>query len=214
MQEQASEEMVAMLHTQCAEAEAAIKDPRFDPKLIHSAWSAWGHTLLQLATVQQTMEHKLEYLSRSREKLQKAISLNDNTIAPDEKFTYFVLGDNNFLSYLFTEEDEDADKFLEEAKKAFGQGLKKDRTRGDCLKILVNCKQNRKEMQDQDKRLKGKNPEERMEEYYKIICEKVESLAGQIETEPGSKDARLLRTYGSSCIDLAMMMEQAQDGSE
>lgn len=80
-----------MLHTQCAEAEAAIKDPRFDPKLIHSAWSAWGHTLLQLATVQQTMEHKLEYLSRSREKLQKAISLNDNTIAPDEKFTYFVV---------------------------------------------------------------------------------------------------------------------------
>ena len=54
------------------------------------------------------------------------------------------LGDNNFVSYLITEEDEEAEKFLEEAKRSFGKGLKKDRSRGDCLKILVNCKQSRK----------------------------------------------------------------------
>ena len=54
------------------------------------------------------------------------------------------LGDNNFVSYLITEDDEEADKFLEEAKRSFGKGLKKDRSRGDCLKVLINCKQSRK----------------------------------------------------------------------
>jgi hypothetical protein len=38
----------------------------------------------------------------------------------------------------------------------------------------------------------------------------VASLLAQTSSEPGSKDARLLRTYGSSCIDLAQMMEQFQ----
>jgi hypothetical protein len=39
---------------------------------------------------------------------------------------------------------------------------------------------------------------------------KIDKSESPVASEPGSKDARLLRTYGSSCIDLPQMMEQFQ----
>jgi hypothetical protein len=54
------------------------------------------------------------------------------------------LGDNNYITYLFEDDDTTADKFLDAAKKSFRAGLKKDPSKGDCLKVLVNAKQQRK----------------------------------------------------------------------
>jgi hypothetical protein len=87
MEGEASEEMVAMLHAQCQQAEAVVKAQKNN----HLAYSAWGHCLIQLALTQKTNEEKLDYLSRSREKLEKAIAIDCNTTTPDDKLTYFLV---------------------------------------------------------------------------------------------------------------------------
>lgn len=200
------EEFVAMMHAQNEQCAMALEQrPRNDQAL-----AAWGMGLMQLAMITDDMTAKKAFLRDSREKLNKAVKINPDSVTPDGQLTLFQLASAFYMTFIFEESDDVAEQLLEKSRALMQKGAKKDPTKIDLLQQFNGAWEQRKEVLAAAQRFAGKSKEEQAEEYVKIMEEKLKAAEEMCATLDG-KDADALKAVGMTLVDLSLAQESAQD---
>jgi hypothetical protein len=139
-----------------------------DIRVLSLVCAAWGAGLLQLSMMTDDISKKKELLRECREKLNKAIKVNADSITPDGQLAIFQLVNAFYMTFMFEESDEVAEQLLEKCKTHLKKGLKKDPSKKEMLEQMAGAWEQRRDIQTASKRFAGKTQEEQSAEYVKV----------------------------------------------
>ena len=161
------------------------------------AYASWGSVLVQLAIMSEDQKAKVDCLTQSYEKLEKAISINEDSKTHEEELAIFCLGNALYFNFYLEKDDEIAEKFLKKARVKFEAAVKKDKKNPlylGMIEQLGTAHEQRKMTLEQLKRMEGKSDAEKQEELRLMQSQKLENVAdncrAQLRQDPSSIGVR------------------------
>ena len=116
------QEVIYGLERKCKDAEERLKNnPNDDVSL-----SDWGSLLLHMSMVCDEQEKKVWYLEQGMEKLQRALSINEDSRSSEGELAIFALGNASYFLFFLEKDDGIAEGHLKFAKQQFELAKKRD----------------------------------------------------------------------------------------
>ena len=161
------------------------------------AYASWGSILVHLSIMSEDQKAKIEYLKQSFEKLEKAISINEDSKTHEGELAIFCLGNAFFFNFFLEKNDDVAEKFLKKAKVKFEAAVKKDKKNpmySAMVEQLATAHEQRRMTLEQLKRMEGKSEAEKHEELRLMQSQMLENVADncrvQLRQDPSNISVR------------------------
>jgi len=204
-------EMVRHMQVQCQFFQASVQ---YNPKDDQS-YAAWGSMLMHLSMVSEQQDQKKEYLTQSIEKLEMAISLNEESRTHEGELAYFALGNALYFAFFLEKNDAVADAWLGKAKVKFEVAKNREPQNPmyeQMIEQLATAHEQRKAAHDHLQRLEGKSEEEKKAEIRIMQMQMLESVVENNKKQVAKDEANpsALAELAKAQFELAMLYERAK----
>ncbi len=143
------------------------------------AYASWGSILVHLSIMSEDQAEKAQYLQQSFEKLEKAISINEESKTHEGELAIFCLGNAFYFKFFLEKNDEIAEKFLKKARIKFELAVKKDKKNPmytAMVEQLATAHDQRRATLEHLKRMEGKSEEEKHAELRLMQAQMLENV--------------------------------------
>jgi hypothetical protein len=143
------------------------------------AYASWGSILVHLSIMSEDQAEKAQYLQQSFEKLEKAISINEDSKTHEGELAIFCLGNAFYFKFFLEKNDEIAEKFLKKARIKFELAVKKDKKNpmyAAMIEQLATAHDQRRATLEHLKRMEGKSEEEKHAELRLMQAQMLENV--------------------------------------
>ncbi len=161
------------------------------------AYASWGSILVHLSIMSEDQQVKLSYLQQSYDKLEKAVSINEDSKTYEGELALFCLGNAFYFNFFLEKNDEIAEKFLKKARVKFEAAVKKDKKNQMYTAMvdqLSTAHEQRRMTLEQLKRMEGKSEAEKHEELRLMQAQMLENVAdncrSQLRQDPANVTVR------------------------